>query len=69
MRDLLAGIVGVPAAMLVAGGLGIVALTVISRIRGRRDPPLRWAHLMLGVGMTGAGLLLIKLALVLSPPG
>ena len=68
MRDLLAGIIGVPAAMLVAGGLGIVGLTVVSRVRGRREPPLRWAHMVFGMAMAAAGLLVVQLALWISPP-
>jgi len=69
MRDLLAGIIGVPAAMCVAGGLGIVILTVVSRVRRRRDPPLRWAHLVLGVGMAGAGVVLVQMAMLVDPAG
>jgi len=69
MRDLLAGIIGVPAAMCVAGGLGIVILTVVSRVRRRRDPPLRWAHLVLGVGMAGAGVVLVQMAMLVAPAG
>ena len=69
MRDLIAGIIGVPAATCVAGGLGIVILTVVSRLRGRRDPPLRWAHLLLGVGMAGAGVVLVQMAMLVAPAG
>jgi hypothetical protein len=62
VRDLLSGLIGVPAAILVAAGLGIVGVTLVSRVRraeGRR--PIRWAHLVLGVGILGAGLLLLQM--------
>jgi hypothetical protein len=50
--------------MLIAAGLGIVAVTLISRVRRRPGrPPIRWAHLVLGVGITGAGLLLLQASL------
>jgi uncharacterized membrane protein YhiD involved in acid resistance len=62
VRDLLSGLIGVPAAILVAAGLGIVAVTLLSRVRhaGGR-PPIRWAHLVFGVGLLGAGVLLLDL--------
>ena len=61
MRDLLASLLGVPAAILIAAGLGIVSVTLASRLRPRADRrPIRWAHLVLGVGLTGAGALLLQ---------
>jgi hypothetical protein len=39
-----------------------VVVTLVSRVRraaGRR--PIRWAHLVLGVGLCGAGVLLLQL--------
>jgi len=62
VRELLSSLIGVPAAILLAAGLGIVAVTLLSRVRraaGR--PPIRWAHLVLGVGLCGAGVLLLQL--------
>jgi hypothetical protein len=62
VRDLLSGLIGVPAAILLAAGLGIVAVTLVSRVRraaGR--PPIRWAHLVFGLGLFGAGVLLLQL--------
>jgi len=62
VRELLSSLIGVPAAILLAAGLGIVAVTLLSRVRraaGRR--PIRWAHLVLGVGLCGAGILLLQL--------
>jgi hypothetical protein len=62
MRELLSSLIGVPAAILLAAGLGIVGVTLVSRVRrapGRR--PIRWAHLVLGVGLCGAGILLLEL--------
>jgi hypothetical protein len=66
MRDLAASLLGVPAAILVAGGLGIVAVTLISRVRRRAGrQPIRWAHLVFGVGLCGAGVLLLQLDVAL----
>jgi len=62
MHDLLSSLLGVPAVILLSAGLGIVAVTLVSRVRirpGRR--PIRWAHLVFGVGLTGAGTLLLQL--------
>jgi len=62
MHDLLSSLIGVPAVILLSGGLGIVAVTLLSRLRvspGRK--PIRWAHLVFGVGLTGAGTLLLQL--------
>ena len=61
VRSLLSSLIGVPAAILLAAGLGIVVVTLISRLRGggRRAQPIRWAHLVLGLGITGAGVLLL----------
>jgi len=61
MRDLIGGLLGVPATILIAAGLGIVGVTLVSRVRGRADrPPIRWAHLVFGVALTGAGTLLLQ---------
>jgi hypothetical protein len=61
MRDVVSSLLGVPAVTLIAAGLGIVAVTLVSRLRARPDRrPIRWAHLVLGVGLTGAGLLLLQ---------
>ena len=60
MRDLLQSLLGVPAAILIAAGLGIVGITAVSRVRRRPDrEPIRWAHLVFGIGVFGAGLLLL----------
>lgn len=60
MRALLSSLLGVPAAILIAAGLGIIGVTLLSRLR-RSDgrTPIRWAHLVLGVGFTGAGTVLL----------
>ena len=66
MRDLARSLIGVPAVILLAGGLGIVGVTILSRIRRRSDrPPIRWAHLVFGVGLCGAGALLVQLDVAL----
>jgi len=66
MHDLLSSLLGVPAVILLAAGLGIVVVTLVSRLRaqpGKR--PIRWAHLVFGVGLTGAGTLLLQLDVAL----
>ncbi len=49
MHDLFGGLVGVPATILIAAGLGLAGVTIVSRARQRRDPPIRWVHLALGL--------------------
>ena len=66
MREVASSLLGVPAAMLIAAGLGIIGVTLWSRVRrGVRRPPIRWAHLVLGLGFTGAGVLLLQGAIAL----
>ncbi|HEX4756291.1 MAG TPA: hypothetical protein VH661_11170 [Candidatus Dormibacteraeota bacterium] len=61
MRDLLSSLLGVPATILIAAGLGLAGVTVVSRARGRREPPIRWVHLALGVAIFVAGGLVMVL--------
>jgi len=62
VRDVLGGLIGVPAAILIAAGLGIAAVTLASRARRAEvRRPIRWAHLVLGLGLLGAGVLLLQL--------
>ena len=61
MHELLGGLVGVPATILIAAGFGLAGVTVVSRVRRRRDPPIRWAHLALGIALLAAGALLMLL--------
>lgn len=61
MRDVIGGLLGVPATILIAAGLGLAGLTVVSRARRRRDPPIRWRHLALGLALFIAGGLLMLL--------
>jgi hypothetical protein len=55
VREVLGGLLGVPATILVAAGLGLAGLTVVSRARRRREPPIRWRHLVLGLALFVAG--------------
>ncbi|MEO8897108.1 MAG: hypothetical protein ABI352_01370 [Candidatus Dormibacter sp.] len=61
MHDLLNSLLGVPATILIAAGLGLAGVTVVSRARRRREPPIRWVHLALGVALFAAGGLLMLL--------
>ena len=70
MKSVLGALIGVPATMLVAGGLGLVGVTLWSRlVSTRRREPIRWAHLGLGVVMFVAGALLIELEILLFGAG
>jgi hypothetical protein len=62
MHELLSSLLGVPAVILLAGGMGIVVVTLLSRVRTRPGRgPIRWAHLVFGIGLTGLGALLLEL--------
>ncbi len=66
MNGVLGALIGVPATMLVAGGLGIVGLTIYTRVigtrRGRR--PIHWGHMGLGTVMFVLGVLLLWVEVV-----
>jgi hypothetical protein len=66
MNGVLGAFIGVPATMLVAGGLGIIGLAIYARVigtrRGRR--PIHWGHVTLGTAMFAAGVLLLWLEVV-----
>jgi hypothetical protein len=66
MNGVLGAVIGVPATMLVAGGLGIIGLTIYSRVIGTRRgrQPIRWAHMALGAVMFAFGVLLVWLEVV-----
>jgi drug/metabolite transporter (DMT)-like permease len=66
VHDLLSSLLGVPATILIAAGLGLAGVTVVSRARRRRDPPIRWVHLALGIALFVAGglLMLLEVAVV-----
>jgi hypothetical protein len=61
VRDLLSSLLGVPATILIAAGLGLAGVTVVSRARRRREPPIRWVHLALGAAIFAAGGLVMVL--------
>jgi len=66
MNGVLGAFIGVPATMLVTGGLGIIGLSIYTRVigtrRGRR--PIHWGHVTLGTVMFGVGVLLVWLEVV-----
>jgi hypothetical protein len=66
MNGVLGAFIGVPATMLVAGGLGIIGLSIYTRVigtrRGRR--PIHWGHVTLGTAMFSVGVLLVWLEVV-----
>jgi drug/metabolite transporter (DMT)-like permease len=61
VSDLLSSLLGVPATILIAAGLGLAGVTAVSRARRRRDPPMRWTHLGLGVVLFVVGGLIMLL--------
>jgi drug/metabolite transporter (DMT)-like permease len=61
VRELFSSLIGVPATILIAAGLGLAGVTVVSRARRRREPPIRWVHLALGMALFVAGGLLMLL--------
>lgn len=50
-----------PATILIAAGLGLAGVTIVSRARNRREPPIRWVHLGLGLLLFVAGALVMFL--------
>jgi hypothetical protein len=46
MNGVLSAFIGVPATMLVAGGLGIIGLAIYARVIGTRrgKRPIHWGH-------------------------
>jgi hypothetical protein len=66
VRALLSSLLGVPATILIAAGLGLAGVTVASRVRRRREPPIRWVHLCLGMVLfaAGAALMLLDVAVI-----
>jgi hypothetical protein len=62
----LGALIGVPATMLVAGGLGIVGLTIYTRVIGTRrgKRPIHWGHVTLGTVMFAVGVLLLWVEVV-----
>ena len=59
MKQVLGTVIGVPAAGLVAGGMGLVGVTLWGRWGGfltqRAGEPIRWTSLLFGAGMFVAG--------------
>jgi len=66
VQQALGALIGVPATILVAGGLGLIGVTIFGRLFTRRDrEPIRWAHVALGFLMFAVGALLVELEIVL----
>jgi hypothetical protein len=55
VNSLVSSLIGVPATILIAAGLGLAGVTLVSRARNRREPPIRWVHLALGILLFVAG--------------
>jgi len=70
VQQVLGALIGVPATMLVAGGLGLVGVTIYSRLFSQRHrEPIRWGHLGLGVVMFIVGALLVEAEILLFGAG
>lgn len=61
MRSLISGLIGVPAVILLAAGLGIMVVTVVGWVQRQGSGQIRWAHFFLGVGFCGSGVVLLIL--------
>jgi hypothetical protein len=57
MQGVIGALIGVPATVLVAGGLGIIGLSIYLRLIGSRKgkQPIHWGHMALGTFMFAAG--------------
>jgi hypothetical protein len=65
MNGVLGALLGVPATVLVAGGLGLIGVTIYSRVvRRKGKEPIRWAHLALGAFLFGLGVALLWIEVV-----
>lgn len=73
MKQVLGTVIGVPAAALVAGGLGLVGSALWARYGGfltqRKGEPIRWGSLLFGVALFVAGAAAIWGDIVLLGPG
>lgn len=71
MQQVLGALIGVPATILVAGGLGLVGLTIWNRISPlRREPqPMRWGQVGLGLFMLVLGAALVEVEILLFGAG
>jgi len=61
VQGVLAAFIGVPATILVAGGLGIIGVSIYLRFIGNRKgkEPIHWGHVALGVFLFAVGVLLL----------
>jgi hypothetical protein len=65
VNGVLGALIGVPATILVAGGLGLIGVTIYSRlVRRTGREPIRWAHLGLGALLFAAGVALLWVEVV-----
>jgi hypothetical protein len=65
VQQVLGALVGVPATILVAGGLGLMGVAVFQRIASHNGEPTRWASIALGFLMLVVGAFLIELEILL----
>jgi hypothetical protein len=61
VNGVLGAVIGVPATILVAGGLGIIGVSIYLRFIGNRKgkEPIHWGHIALGVFLFAVGVLLL----------
>jgi hypothetical protein len=66
MQGVIGALIGVPATILVAGGLGIIGVSIWLRLVGNRKgkQPIRWSHVALGTFLFAAGVLLLWVEVV-----
>ena len=66
MQGVLAALIGVPATILVAGGLGIIGVSLYLRLIGNRKgkEPIHWGHMAFGAFLFAVGVLLLWVEVV-----
>ena len=67
MRALVGSLIGVPATILVAGGLGLMVVTLYTHlVRRPGREPIRWRHMALGLVFLALGVLLLEVELIVA---
>jgi hypothetical protein len=61
VNGVLGALIGVPATALVAGGLGLIGVSIYLRFIGNRKgkEPIHWGHVALGLFLFAVGVLLL----------
>jgi len=67
VQALIGSLIGVPATILIAGGLGLSLVTPYTHVVRRPGrTPIRWRHLALGVVLLALGVLLLEVEILVA---